>query len=382
MSNEQIGSIKFNVNDIYQDKKVNTSSTKNIKLFEHIQDNIEWVGGQKGEELTAEHVANFLTHIDGNGEENKQNGEITSKEIETWIKANGHGDKFGTVKDIMNALNEIVTPKEKQDNTVAAMAYDKASELNEVDNKLAQHLKENIEWIGGKEGDELTSAHLAEFLTHIDGKEGDGLITHQEVQSWLDKNGHGMKFGTVDDVFNMLKDLMKSESAVYKAKSYDDYAADVAQAVQDAQDTWFDDDIENDKISKLSMYDDGTKPQDVAQDYKAEVYKQTVNLFSANELKRMDSSGDGTVTKEEYVNYSGGDEVFGEWFDNIDTDKDGKLETAELSSTYSLQDWQNGFLEDIEKPNQYNGQVIFGQEPNFGDEKVVDALLEERKIFE
>ena len=75
-------------------------------------------------------------------------------------------------------------------------------------------------------------------------------------------------------------------------------------------------------------------------------------------------------------------QTFGKWFDNIDTNKNGKLETAELAATYSLQDWQNGFLEDIENPNQYNGEFFFGQMPDFGNEEVSEALKAEKNYFD
>lgn len=270
--------------------------------------------------------------------------------------------------------NENVATQEKTENTIAAMIYNMEVELNsEADNKLVQYLKDNIQWIGGKKGDELTSQHVANFLTHIDGTNGDGLITRDEIQAWLDANGHGAKFGTIDDIFNMLKDLMKSDSTVYEVKSYDEYL----QAIDEASYRLY----SFNKDTVISIFDDNTNFQNAPEEYKEEIYKQALLLFSQNEINHMDKSGDGIVTEKEYAEYSPNfDNTDKQWFKNIDTDNDGNLETEELAATYAYQDWENGEAEGA--PNQYNGEFMFTGGPEFENEELIDDLIKEREAFE
>ncbi|MBR5304256.1 MAG: hypothetical protein IKU37_05460, partial [Candidatus Gastranaerophilales bacterium] len=83
-------------------------------------------------------------------------------------------------------------------------------QLSDAKNALYDHLAKNVQWLGGKVGDELSSEHLANFIAKIDG--GNGEITRQEVENWLNNQGHGDKFGSVDDFLVMLNELVASEA--------------------------------------------------------------------------------------------------------------------------------------------------------------------------
>ena len=131
MTNIGNSSFSFNSKNVYLNRRVSVENISDTKLYEHLQNNVQWLGGQVGDKFTSEHLTNFISKIDGGGDLDNRDGVITEQEIQKWLDVNGHGDKFGTTFDILNVLKNAfsITPEqtEKADETIAELSFDKSN---------------------------------------------------------------------------------------------------------------------------------------------------------------------------------------------------------------------------------------------------------------
>ncbi len=89
--------------------------------------------------------------------------DISDDEVNAWIEGNNHGDKFGDTATFKNTLAEIIN------SALMDLAEDEGinideSNLSEAAKVLLEHLQTNVQWLGGEEGDALTSKHIKEFI--------------------------------------------------------------------------------------------------------------------------------------------------------------------------------------------------------------------------
>ena len=303
MTNIGNSSFSFNSKNVYLNRRVNVENISDTKLYEHLQNNVQWLGGQVGDKITSEHLTNFISKIDGGGDLDNRDGVITEQEIQKWLDVNGHGDKFGTTFDILNVLKNALTftpeQSEKVDETITELSFDKSNiQLSDAKNALYDHLAKNVQWLGGKVGDELSSEHLVNFIAKIDG--GNGVITRAEVESWVKNQGFGDKFGSVDNIMTMLNELV-SNSGIAEAESDNIFANYLGNVKHEGEYSSLKFDKSNIQLSdaKNALYDHLAKN---VQWLGGKVGDELSSEHLANFIAKIDG-GNGEITRQEVENW-------------------------------------------------------------------------------
>lgn len=154
------------------------------EIFNHLIENEEWLDdgdeGQNGKngEISDKEILNFISHIDGIGE-NESDGVITDEEIMAWAEKNGNQihknileneDAFAQFKNFLGAVvDNVIGAKEdiKEAGTNAARLHDAMKGLGTDEDVL----KEIIEGASEEELKEIVKQYDKKYAKE-DGKEG------------------------------------------------------------------------------------------------------------------------------------------------------------------------------------------------------------------
>ena len=113
MAENNVSSIKFNSKDLYENPNLQlqqpTTEETDTSIFDHVNQNLEWVGDKVDDGMNAQDAIDFLTHIDTNSD-----GEFTLEEAEQWLTANeeagnNHKEKFGDAKNVLQLISNFAT---------------------------------------------------------------------------------------------------------------------------------------------------------------------------------------------------------------------------------------------------------------------------------
>ena len=128
------------------------------------QGELNKIKAEKEQEVLAEEAAAQEAQEEQEADEAEEDvADVSEDKVNDWIQGNNHGDKFGDTATVQQALTEIINSE------LMEMAEDEEIDISNVDlseaaKTILEHLKENVKWLGGEEGDALSSKHIKAFI--------------------------------------------------------------------------------------------------------------------------------------------------------------------------------------------------------------------------